>query len=92
MLKSHKIRLIGITTDFFRVDCKGRRAWNEVLQITKDSRFQHRLLFPAWLLVTINEEGTFSMIQTDIKNIYHEDSSVDNTGRILRSEDKVKYS
>ena len=53
---TYKGRPIRITLDFSTETLKARRAWADVLQALRDHRCQPRLLGPAKLSITIDEE------------------------------------
>jgi hypothetical protein len=47
---------IRITPDFSRETMKVRRSWADVIQTSREHKYQPRLLYPAKLSITINRE------------------------------------
>ena len=54
---TYKGRPIRITPDFSPETMKARRSWAELMQTLREHKCQPRLLYPAKLSVTIDEEA-----------------------------------
>jgi hypothetical protein len=55
--ETYKGRPVRITLDFSVEALNATSAWTDVLQILRDHRCQPRLLYPAKLSITIDEEN-----------------------------------
>jgi hypothetical protein len=53
---TYKGRHIRITSDFSPEAMKARRSWADIIQTLREHKFQPRLLYPAKLSITIDEE------------------------------------
>jgi hypothetical protein len=53
---TYKGRPIRITPDFSPETMKSSRAWTDVIQTLREHKCQHRLVYPAKLLITIDGE------------------------------------
>jgi hypothetical protein len=49
---------------------KGRRYWTDVIEILREHKCQPRLLYPAKLSITIDEETKYSMEKPNSHNIF----------------------
>ena len=54
---TYKGRPIKITPDFSMKTMKVRRSWSSVMQTLRDHRCQPRLLYPAKLSITIDDQN-----------------------------------
>jgi hypothetical protein len=45
-----------ITPDFLPETMKARKAWTDVIQTLREHKYQPRLLYPAKLSITLDEE------------------------------------
>jgi hypothetical protein len=52
----HSHLLDGITSDFSPETMKARRSWTEVIMTLREHKCQPRLLYPAYLSISINGE------------------------------------
>jgi hypothetical protein len=53
---TYKGRLIRFTSDFSGKTIKARRSWADIIQILKEHKSQPRLLYPAKLSITMDED------------------------------------
>lgn len=63
---TYKARPIRIISNFSMEILKARRAWTGVLHVTKDHRYQNRILYSAKLSVIMRGKRKLSII----KNIF----------------------
>ena len=58
--ETYKGSPIRITPDFSPETMKARKAWTDVIQTLREHKFQHRLLYPAKVSITIDGETKYS--------------------------------
>jgi hypothetical protein len=67
---TYKGRPTRITPDFSPETMKARRAWADVIQTLREHKCQPRLLYPAKLSITIDEENRYSLTKPNLQNIF----------------------
>jgi hypothetical protein len=67
---TYKGRPIRITPDFSSEAMKGRRFWEGVIQTLREHKCQPRLLYPAKLTITIDEETKVFHDKPNLHNIF----------------------
>jgi hypothetical protein len=69
---------------------KAKRSWGDVIQILREHKCQHRLLYPTKLSTTIDGETKVFHNKTKLRNIFHKSStSKDNKGKMSTKRGKL---
>jgi hypothetical protein len=72
---TYKCRPIRITPDFSQETMKARKSRADVIQTPREHKYQHRLLYPAKLSITIDGENKTFHDKNQIYIIYFHKSS-----------------
>jgi hypothetical protein len=85
---TYKDRPIRIIADFSTETMKARRSWTDFIQTKREHKCQPRLLYPANISITIDEETKVFHDKTNLHNIFSHNSSLskDNKGKLQHKE------
>ena len=76
-----------ITSDFSPETMKSRRSWEDVIQTLREHKCQSRLLYPAKLSITIDEETKVFHDKTNSHDIFFKNPALQ---RIIKGKHQHK--